>query len=319
MTKAKPAAKAEVTDEAPTSHSTLAEALIGAQSEMPAVTPDGSNPHFNSKFVTLGKLIANVRPVLNRHGVAVVQMPGADEQGKPVLTTHLLHASGESMAATMPLLLAKNDPQALGSALTYAKRYALSAALGISDQEDDDGHAGSQAAPKPIDSKRVDYLVKGAKAAGLTGAQIVSWLATNLSIHVPEGNRVSEIMAQLTEAQADALQGAIDRAAEQGTGDDAQADAQEQPAPGQKVPQVQSEARVGAVVADCQRVGWQGKDVMEWLAGRGYRRNRADQPVSELIGSLPDPEVEALEVEIQRRADEDQPEGAQPEEAQSDG
>ena len=118
--------------------STLAEALVAAQAEMPAVEPDGVNPHFKSKFVTLGHLIAKVRPVLNKHGVAVAQFPSANPEG-PTLVTILMHTSGEQIRFDAPLLLPKNDPQGQGSAITYMRRYALASALGISDQEDDDG------------------------------------------------------------------------------------------------------------------------------------------------------------------------------------
>lgn len=127
-------------------HPSLAAALVAAQKEMPAVEKDGTNPHFKSSFTTLGKLIATVRPVLNRHGIAVTQLPSRDEQGKPTLITRLVHSGGDSMEETMPLILAKNDAQALGSALTYAKRYALAAALAIADQEDDDGNAATSGA-----------------------------------------------------------------------------------------------------------------------------------------------------------------------------
>lgn len=137
------------TDASTVRHSSIAEALVAAQREMPAVEADGVNPHFSSHFVTLGRLISKVRPVLNRHGIAIVQMPAQDEQGKPVLVTRLVHTSGDAMEDTMPLMLTKSDPQALGSALTYAKRYALAAALAIADQEDDDGNASSSVAPAP--------------------------------------------------------------------------------------------------------------------------------------------------------------------------
>lgn len=130
-------------DASKTDHPNLAAALVAAQLEMPAVEKDGTNPHFKSSFTTLGKLIATVRPVLNRHGIAVTQLPSRDEQGKPTLVTRLVHSGGDSMEETMPLILAKQDAQALGSALTYAKRYALAAALAIADQEDDDGNAAT--------------------------------------------------------------------------------------------------------------------------------------------------------------------------------
>ncbi len=128
---------------------TLAEALVAAQAEFPAVEPNAVNPHFKSKFVTLDHLIAKTRPILNKHGLAITQEPSVSEGGFPTLTTTLLHISGESRSSVMPLLLTKQDMQGLGAALTYAKRYAWSAALGISADEDDDGNAASaKAEPK---------------------------------------------------------------------------------------------------------------------------------------------------------------------------
>ncbi|MGH2954674.1 MAG: ERF family protein [Thermoanaerobaculia bacterium] len=121
----------------------LTKALLAAQIEMPAVKPDATNPHYRSKFVSLGNLIAKVRPVLNKHGLAFAQFPSSDEQGQPTLVTILMHESGERLEYAAPLFLPKNDPQGQGSAITYMRRYALASALGISDQEDDDGNASA--------------------------------------------------------------------------------------------------------------------------------------------------------------------------------
>lgn len=207
------------------SSATLAKALVAAQTEMPAVTPDGVNPHFSSRFVTLGKLLSKVRPVLNKHGITLVQMPSQTPDGQPALTTRLLHESGESTESTMPLLLAKKDPQGLGSALTYARRYALAAALAIADQEDDDGNAGSESAtPEPqangrspgLDAKRAEQIIAGFKALSLNFKDIglllgscgIDGLAAN------SAEAVKERIASLTEDQAAQLEAAIDKAAE---------------------------------------------------------------------------------------------------------
>lgn len=122
----------------------LAAALVQAQAAMPAVEADKVNPHFKSKFVSLDHLIAKTRPVLNKHGLAITQAP-THLEGQPALQTMILHESGESLVSVMPLLVAKSDMQALGSAVTYAKRYAWSAACGISADEDDDGESAATA------------------------------------------------------------------------------------------------------------------------------------------------------------------------------
>jgi hypothetical protein len=144
-------------------HPNLASALVAAQKEMPAVEPSKPNPAFKgSMYVTLGQLIAAVRPVLNRNGIAVVQMPAQDEQGRPALITRLLHESGDAAESVMPLVMDKPTAQGLGSALTYAKRYALASALAIADQEDDDGNAATstQVTMPPASDGQISVLSK---------------------------------------------------------------------------------------------------------------------------------------------------------------
>lgn len=130
-------------------HQTLEQALVAAQTEMPAVEPDSVNPHFRSRYVSLDHLIAKTRPVLNRHGLAVTQEPTHIE-GEPALRTTVVHVSGESRSSVMPLLLTKRDSQGVGGALTYSRRYAWAALLGVSADEDDDGNQVSSG-PPPAD------------------------------------------------------------------------------------------------------------------------------------------------------------------------
>lgn len=122
----------------------IGEALAKAQSEMPAVEKDGRNPHFGNSFASLDNIIAKTRPVLNANGLAIVQFPTVADTGQPTLRTIIVHAgSGERLEADMPLFVSKQDMQGLGSAITYARRYAWAAALGIASDEDDDGHHAS--------------------------------------------------------------------------------------------------------------------------------------------------------------------------------
>lgn len=122
----------------------LAKALVEAQARMPRVEKKGLNPHFKSEYVTLDDLIAATRPVLNQHGLAINQFPAVHETGNPVLVTRITHVSGESLEYAMPLAAGHANMQALGAAITYARRFAWAAALGIASDTDDDGNAASQ-------------------------------------------------------------------------------------------------------------------------------------------------------------------------------
>ncbi len=121
--------------------SSLAKALLMFQGEGVQLQRDAINPHFKNRYISLDSLMGDVMPVLNRCGLVLLQMP-TQVDGEPGLTTRIMEAtSGEFVEATMPLSLAKVDPQSQGSALTYARRYALMAFLGLVADEDTDGSA----------------------------------------------------------------------------------------------------------------------------------------------------------------------------------
>lgn len=127
----------------------LAPALVAANGQLTAVAKDSVNPAFRSKYVSLDALMAEVRPVLAEHGLCVMQSVAHPEtnEGRLVginVETRIIHASGEWVASTVVVPVAKSDPQGAGSAITYGRRYGLSAALGLT-AEDDDGEAATQA------------------------------------------------------------------------------------------------------------------------------------------------------------------------------
>lgn len=134
---------------------TLWTALLAAQAEAPALQRDGLNPHFKSKYLTLETLVEKVLPVLNRHGLVLVQAPEQDGDGDPVLDTKIIHAAtGESVSNSCKLYLGKEDMQGYGSAITYARRYGLMAVLGLVADADDDGNATvKRAEPKPAEKE----------------------------------------------------------------------------------------------------------------------------------------------------------------------
>lgn len=134
----------------------LAAALAAAQGEMTAASKDATNPHFKSRYATLASVWDAIRGPLSQHGLSVSQVLESAENGVGVaVRTLLLHTSGQWIASryVMPIT-DKLTPQAMGSAITYARRYALSAIVGIAPDDDDDGNAASvtparQEQPKP--------------------------------------------------------------------------------------------------------------------------------------------------------------------------
>lgn len=127
----------------------LAPALVKAQGAVEGALKDRQNPAFRSKYADLSAVWEACKPALQANGLAVLQLPTKAPAGHIGLITVILHESGQSISEAfyMPLKDASN-PQAAGSALTYARRYALSAALGIC-PEDDDGNGAAKAAPAP--------------------------------------------------------------------------------------------------------------------------------------------------------------------------
>jgi hypothetical protein len=128
----------------------LAGALVKAQGELRAITKDGTNPHFKSKFATLDAIIAEVRPSLAANGLAVIQgatTPHTTESGIVTaftVETMLVHESGEWVLSAVVMPIIKADPQGAGAAITYGRRYGISALLSLATEEDDDGNAASQ-------------------------------------------------------------------------------------------------------------------------------------------------------------------------------
>jgi hypothetical protein len=121
----------------------LAPALAKAQAEMKPAAKDSRNPHFNSKYADLASVWEACRGPLATNGLSVIQTP---ETEGPTVTvqTMLLHASGQWVRTKLTVTAVKSDPQGIGSAITYARRYGLAAVVGVAPEEDDDGNAASR-------------------------------------------------------------------------------------------------------------------------------------------------------------------------------
>lgn len=133
----------------------LAKALSTAQGGIKAALKDSNNPFFKSKYADLTSVWDSCRTALSSNGLAVTQSTAFVGE-LLVLETMLMHLSGEWVSSVYPINPVKNDPQGIGSAITYARRYSLSALVGVVADEDDDGNAASKpvtATPKKTDSK----------------------------------------------------------------------------------------------------------------------------------------------------------------------
>lgn len=147
----------------------LIAALAKAQAEMKHAVFDSKNPHFKSRYASLASVIDAVRGPLTRHGIAYVQRVKTTPDAVGVETVLLGHGA-QLETGTVLVPLSAPTAHALGSALTYAKRYSLAAACGISADEDDDGNAAtqqSQSAPEPtLTEGQVEELRNALFAAG---------------------------------------------------------------------------------------------------------------------------------------------------------
>lgn len=124
--------------------SKIAPALLAAQRDFKPVAKSAVNPHFKSHYASLDSVLAMAVPVLNKHGITVLQT-----QSDNGLCSVLLHDSGQWIhGGTLTYHLDKDNMQGLGSAVTYARRYSLGALLGIATEDDDDGNAASTTTPQ---------------------------------------------------------------------------------------------------------------------------------------------------------------------------
>lgn len=159
----------------------ISTALVKAQKEFAPALKTNSNPFFKSKYVGLDGCIEAVIDALNNNGIYLMQKSHPNDAGIAVETI-FIHESGESISGgvlTVPAL--KSDPQAYGSALTYARRYSLMAACGIA-PEDDDGNAATKVAEKApakqsIDEDRLDAAIKKIMEGGYTVAKLKAGFA----------------------------------------------------------------------------------------------------------------------------------------------
>ena len=208
----------------------LAAALAKAQGEISPAPMDRDNPFFKSKYATLTSLWESARAALAKNGLSVVQSTDLADNGDVVLITTLLHSSGEWIGGVYPVRAKDNAPQTLGSALTYARRYAFGALVGLTSDDDDDGNtaqngAGSkqqqQAPPPPAKNgngnAKVPAQSKAFQAFQARGAELFGsdwdtargWLIERYTTRETPDN-VRHSSKDLTDLELNALRGTMD-------------------------------------------------------------------------------------------------------------
>lgn len=118
----------------------LATALCEFQSEVEKIKKTATNPFFKSKYATLSDILDVIRQPLASNGLSFVQFP----IGEYGLDTMLMHTSGEWISESYIMKPTKTDPQGAGSVITYQRRYALGAILGLNIDVDDDANKASE-------------------------------------------------------------------------------------------------------------------------------------------------------------------------------
>jgi hypothetical protein len=125
----------------------LATALAKAQGEIMPAIKDSKNPFFKSSYADLSSIWTACKEPLSKNGLAIMQTMDVKE-GQQVLITTLAHSSGQWIRSFLPILSEKNNAQGIGSAITYMRRYGLSAMIGITSDDDDDGNEACKQSDK---------------------------------------------------------------------------------------------------------------------------------------------------------------------------
>lgn len=155
----------------------LSEALSKAQGKFDHAKKDVKNEFFKSKYADLASVIDAAKDALSENGLAVIQTTRVSPEGKVTLITTLSHSSGEWIKGEYPISPVKQDPQGMGSALTYARRYCFSSITGIASDDDDGNSAsGNSVQKKPESAASRNKRFAAVKEAILTSDDpAVAW------------------------------------------------------------------------------------------------------------------------------------------------
>lgn len=179
----------------------LSKALASVQSNLATASKNATNPHFKSKYADLNAIWDVCREPLAKNGLSIMQGNSVGLDGTIIVETILAHESGEWIQSELSMPLAKRDPQGVGSAVTYGRRYGLAAIVGIVADVDDDGNHASghnsapvQQAPRPVPQSATEPTLRDRYANVIKLAckelneagDSIKWTKANLDSYIEE-------------------------------------------------------------------------------------------------------------------------------------
>lgn len=141
----------------------IALAISAAQASINPAAYDASNPHFRSRYASLASVMQSCRAALSKNQIAVLQGTNVSDKNVTV-TTMLVHKSGQFISDDITIPFAQQTAQAIGSALTYGRRYGLSALVGIVCEEDDDSNSAMPPVSTTENQKEVKFTPQKSNA-----------------------------------------------------------------------------------------------------------------------------------------------------------
>jgi len=197
----------------------LTKALVAFQATLKPVAKTETNPFFKSRYADLSGIWDSIRTSLSSNGLAVSQLMEGEN-----LNTMLMHVSGEWIASSYPINAKAPEPQAVGSAVTYARRYALSAILGIVADDDDDGEiASGRNQQKPIEKPQEAKVAAAADEVIPIDPEwlkeslgVIQWPSFEVGKYLREkysitGKTIMDIVKKMTPMQAGEFAAEIER------------------------------------------------------------------------------------------------------------
>ena len=171
-----------------------AKAFAKMQKDIKQPLKDANNPFFKSKYVPLENVVASIQEVAPKYGLSFQQLPSVDEHGLVEVYTMTLHESGEYIISP-PLKMrpVKNDPQGIGSAITYAKRYQLAAIFGLASDPDDDGNQATFGNANPTSQPKPKIASKSNPKAKVTAKEIAEFEGLIEKLSNGDDSKIEEI------------------------------------------------------------------------------------------------------------------------------